>query len=164
MMPEVCNKVAIEPHLQPVTSEEISCASQHPGWCHSTPRMVPLNTQDGTSQDPEWCFSTPRMVPLNTQDGASQHPGWCLSTPGRCLSMPRMVPLPAPRMGQVWMWQQSFWASRFEGAFLTLGFPTHSHLSNQQSQLLSCYLKHENIKNGAYDQRIWEVEQATFTL
>ena len=97
MMPEVCNKVAIEPHLQPVTSEEISClstprmvpyqqpgcasqhpgclcqdgASQHPGWCLSTPRMVPLNTQDGALPATGACLSTPRMVPLNTQDGTS---------------------------------------------------------------------------------------------
>ena len=62
-MPEVCNKVAIEPHLQPVTSEEISCSSQHPGWCLSTPRMVPLNTQDGASA------STQDGTSTSTQDG-----------------------------------------------------------------------------------------------
>ena len=56
----------------------------------------------------------------------------------------------------------SFLASRIERAFFDLRVSTHSHHSNQQSQLLSCYLKHENIKNGMYDQRIREVEQATF--
>ena len=85
MMPEVCNNVAIEPHLQPVTSEEISCVSQHPGWCLSTPRLLPLNTQDGASQHPEWCLSTLRMVPLPAL---------------------RMIPLPALSMGQGWMLQQ----------------------------------------------------------
>ena len=126
-MPEVCNKVAIEPHLQPVTSEEISCASQHPGWYFSTPRMVPLNTQDGATQHPGWCHSTTRMVPLNTQDGASQHPGWCLS-------IPRMVPLntqdgtPASTQDgtststsdgtRLDVAAYNFWASRIERVFL----------------------------------------------
>ena len=54
--------------------------------------------------------------------------------------------------------------SRFQRAFLTLEGFQPIYPWNQQSQLLSCYLKHENIKNGMYDQRIWEVEQATFTL
>ena len=142
--------------------------SQHPGWCLSTPRMVPLNTQDGASQNPGWCHSTPRMVPLNTQDGASQNPGWCHSTP-------RMVPLktqdgtpastqdgPSPSTSdgtRLDVGAYSFWAGRIERAFLN---PILT--SNQQSQLLSCYRKLENIKNGMYDQRIREVEQATFTL
>ena len=108
MMPEVCNKVAIEPHLEPITSEEMSCASQHPGWCLSTPRMVPLNTQDGAPQHPGWCLSTLRMVPLSTLG---------------------MVPLPALRIGQGWMWQQiAFGRVGSREHFLTLGFPTHSHL------------------------------------
>ena len=82
-----------------------------------------------------------RMVPLKTQIGSSTS-----TSDGTRLDVA----------------VDSFWASRIERAFFDLRVSTHFHLSNQQSQLLSCYLKHENIKNGMYDQRIREVEQATF--
>ena len=118
------------PRMVPLNTQ--NGASQHPGWCLSTPRMVSLNTQNGASQHPEWCLSTPRMVPLNTQDGASQYPGWCLSTPRMVpLSTLGMVPLPALRIGQGWMWQQiAFGRVGSREHFLTLGFPTHSHLES----------------------------------
>ena len=120
MMPEVCNKVAIEPHLQPITSEEMSCASQHPGWCLSTPRMVPLNTQNGASQHPEWCLSIPRMVPLNTQNGASINTRGGTSTSTQDWTRLDVA-------------ADSFWTSRFERAFFDLRVSHPFSPSNQQS-------------------------------
>ncbi len=56
-----------------------------------------------------------------------------------------------------------FWGSRFERAFFDVRVFNPYAPSNRQTQLSSTYRNHENTKKRAYDQRIREIEHATFT-
>ena len=56
-----------------------------------------------------------------------------------------------------------FWGSRFERAFFDVRVFNPYAPSNRQPQLSTTYRKHENIKKRAYDQRIRDVENSTFT-
>ncbi|XP_064404503.1 uncharacterized protein LOC135349822, partial [Halichondria panicea] len=56
-----------------------------------------------------------------------------------------------------------FWGSRFERAFFNVRVFNPYAPSNRQPQLSTTYHKHENIKKRAYDQRIRDVENSTFT-
>ena len=54
-----------------------------------------------------------------------------------------------------------FWGGRFEKAFLDVR--VFSAQSDRHSPLSSVYCKHEQEKRRHYDQRVREVEHATFT-
>ena len=56
-----------------------------------------------------------------------------------------------------------FWGGRFEKAFVDVRVFNPSTRSNRHSPLSSVYRKHEQEKRRQYDQRIQEVEKATFT-
>ena len=56
-----------------------------------------------------------------------------------------------------------FGGSRFERAFFDVRVFNPYAPSNRQPQLSTTYRKHENIKKRAYDQRIRDVENSTFT-
>ena len=56
-----------------------------------------------------------------------------------------------------------FWGGTFERTFFDVRvFNPHAPL-NRHTQLSSCYSKHEQMKKCAYEQRIREVEHASFT-
>ena len=56
-----------------------------------------------------------------------------------------------------------FWGGRFEKAFVDVRVFNPSAQSNQHSSLPSVYRKHEQEKRRQYDQRVREIEHATFT-
>ena len=56
-----------------------------------------------------------------------------------------------------------FWGGRFEKAFLDVRVFNPSTRSNQQASLQSVYRRHEQEKRRHYEQRIREVEHASFT-
>ena len=57
-----------------------------------------------------------------------------------------------------------FWGGgRFEKAFVDVRVFNPSAQSNRHASLSSVYRKHEQEKRRQYDQRVREVEQATFT-
>ena len=56
-----------------------------------------------------------------------------------------------------------FWRGRFEKAFVDVRVFNPSTQSNRQSPLTSIYRKHKQEKRRRYDQRVCEVEHATFT-
>ena len=56
-----------------------------------------------------------------------------------------------------------FWGSRFERAFFDVRVFNPYAPSNRQTQLYTTYRNHEKIKKRVYDQRIREIEHATFT-
>ncbi len=56
-----------------------------------------------------------------------------------------------------------FWVRRFEKTFGDVRVFNPYTPSNSNTTITSCYKKHENQKRRAYDQRIREVEHATFT-
>ncbi len=56
-----------------------------------------------------------------------------------------------------------FWGGRFEKTFVDVRVFNPYAPSNSNTTITSCYKKHENQKKRAYDQRIREVEHATFT-
>ncbi len=56
-----------------------------------------------------------------------------------------------------------FWGGRFEKTFVDVRVFNPYAPSNSNSTITSCYKKHENQKKRAYDQRIRDVEHATFT-
>ncbi|MDA8002156.1 MAG: reverse transcriptase domain-containing protein, partial [Alphaproteobacteria bacterium] len=58
---------------------------------------------------------------------------------------------------------QGFWGGRFEKAFLDIRVFNPSARSNRQAPLQSVYRRHELEKKRQYEQRIREVEHATFT-
>ena len=58
---------------------------------------------------------------------------------------------------------QGFWGGRFEKAFLDIRIFNPSARSNRQAPLQSVYRRHELEKKRQYEQRIREVEHATFT-
>ena len=56
-----------------------------------------------------------------------------------------------------------FWGGRFEKAFMDARVFNPSAQSNRRGPLASVYRTHEVEKKRQYDQRIREVERATFT-
>ena len=55
------------------------------------------------------------------------------------------------------------WGGKFEKTFFDVRVFNPHALSNRQGQLSDTYKRHENEKKRAYDQRVREVEHATFT-
>ena len=94
---EVCNSVTIEPHLQPISGEQLSGAS--------------ANSQDGARLD----------VAMN-----------------------------------------GLWGGRYEKSFLDIRVFNPFAPSNRHTNLSTCYRKHENEKKREYEQRILNVEHASF--
>ena len=56
-----------------------------------------------------------------------------------------------------------FWGGTFEKTFIDVRVFNPNAPSNRHTQLSSCYRKHEQMKKCAYEQRIREVEHASFT-
>ena len=56
-----------------------------------------------------------------------------------------------------------FWGGRFERTFVDVRVFNPYAPSNRNSTISTCYRNHENQKKRTYDQRIREVEHATFT-
>ena len=56
-----------------------------------------------------------------------------------------------------------FWGGRFERAFVDVRVFNPSTQSNRQAPLSSVYRRHEQEKRRQYDERVCEVEHATFT-
>jgi len=56
-----------------------------------------------------------------------------------------------------------FWGGRFEKAFVDVRVFNPSAQSNHHAPLSFIYHKHEQEKRRQYDQRVREVEHATFT-
>ena len=56
-----------------------------------------------------------------------------------------------------------FWGGRFEKAFLDVRVFNPCAQSNRRSPLTSVYRRHEQEKKRQYEQRVCEVEHATFT-
>ena len=56
-----------------------------------------------------------------------------------------------------------FWGGRYERTFFDIRIFNPHAPSNRSCPLPSCYRKHEKIKKRAYEQRILEVEHASFT-
>ena len=56
-----------------------------------------------------------------------------------------------------------FWGGRFEKAFLDVRVFNPSARSNRQTSLQAVYRRHEQEKKRQYEQRVREVEHATFT-
>ena len=56
-----------------------------------------------------------------------------------------------------------FWGGRFEKAFLDVRVFNPSAQSNWCGPLASVYRRHKQEKKRQYEQRVWEVEHATFT-
>ena len=55
-----------------------------------------------------------------------------------------------------------FWGGRHERAFFDIRV-FNPHAPSNGGSIAKCYRKHENIKKRAYDQRVREIEQGTFT-
>ena len=56
-----------------------------------------------------------------------------------------------------------FWGGRFEKVFLDVRVFNPSTQSNRCGPLASVYRRHKQEKKRQYEQRVWEVEHATFT-
>ena len=56
-----------------------------------------------------------------------------------------------------------FWGGRFEKAFIDVRVFNPSAQSNRRAPLSSVYRKHKQEKRRQYDQRVREIEHATFT-
>ena len=56
-----------------------------------------------------------------------------------------------------------FWRGRFEEAFIDVRILNPNAQSNRHALLSSIYRKHEQEKRREYDQRVREIEHATFT-
>lgn len=56
-----------------------------------------------------------------------------------------------------------FWGGRFERTYFDVRVFNPHAPSNRQSSLTSCYRKHETLKKRAYEQRVREIEHASFT-
>ena len=56
-----------------------------------------------------------------------------------------------------------FWGGRFERTYIDVRVFNPHAPSNQQSSLSSCYRRQESLKKRAYEQRVREVEHASFT-
>ena len=57
-----------------------------------------------------------------------------------------------------------FWGGRYEKTFLDVRVFNPHAPSNSNTSINNCYRKHEKEKKRAYEQRILEVEHASFTL
>ena len=98
LLTEICHDVCIEPDLQPITGEVLTC--------------ITSNTQDGARLD----------IAAN-----------------------------------------GFWGGRFERAYFDVRVFNPHAPSNRQTRMPACYRKHESVKKRAYEQRVREVEHASFT-
>ena len=58
---------------------------------------------------------------------------------------------------------RGFWGGRFERAFFDVRVFSPSAPTNQSHQLRANYHRHEQEKHRAYEQRVQEVERASFT-
>ena len=56
-----------------------------------------------------------------------------------------------------------FWSGRYERTFIDVRIFNPHAPSNRNSDLATCYRKHERSKKRAYEQRVREVEHASFT-
>ena len=56
-----------------------------------------------------------------------------------------------------------FWGGRYERTFIDVRIFNPHAPSNHNSDLATCYRKHERSKKRAYEQRVREVEHASFT-
>ena len=56
-----------------------------------------------------------------------------------------------------------FWSGRHERTFCDVRVFNPHAPSNRNTNLTSCYRKHERLKKNAYEQRVREVEHASFT-
>ena len=56
-----------------------------------------------------------------------------------------------------------FWGGRYERTFIDVRIFNPHAPSNRNSDLATCYRKHERSKKRAYEQRVREVEHASFT-
>ena len=56
-----------------------------------------------------------------------------------------------------------FWGGRYERTFFDVRIFNPHARSNCQTSLTTCYRKHKNIKKRTYEQRVREVEHASFT-
>ena len=56
-----------------------------------------------------------------------------------------------------------FWGDRHERTFCDVRVFNPHAPSNRNTNLTSCYRKHERLKKNAYEQRVREVEHASFT-
>ena len=56
-----------------------------------------------------------------------------------------------------------FWGGRFERTYFDVRVFNPHAPSNRQSSLSSCYRRQESLKKRAYEQRVREVEHASFT-
>ena len=56
-----------------------------------------------------------------------------------------------------------FWGGKFERAFFDVRVFNPHAPSNQTSQIASSYRRHENEKRRVYEQRVREIEHASFT-
>ena len=56
-----------------------------------------------------------------------------------------------------------FWGGTFERTYFDVRVFNPHAPSNRHTQPSSCYRKHERIKKRAYEQRVREIEHATFT-
>ncbi len=57
-----------------------------------------------------------------------------------------------------------FWGGRFQKTYLDVRVFNPFAPSNSHFNLTACYRKHELIKKRAYEQRIKEIENASFTI
>ena len=55
-----------------------------------------------------------------------------------------------------------FWGGRHERAFFDVRI-FNPHAASNRQPIPTCYRKHENAKNRAYEQRIREIEHGSFT-
>ena len=55
------------------------------------------------------------------------------------------------------------WGSRYERTYFDVRIFNPHATSNRQTNLSACYRKHERVKKRAYEQRIQEIEQSSFT-
>ena len=56
-----------------------------------------------------------------------------------------------------------FWGGRYERTFIDVRIFNPHAPSNRNSDLVTCYRKHEKSKKRAYEQRVREMEHASFT-
>ena len=56
-----------------------------------------------------------------------------------------------------------FWGGRYERSFCDVRVFNPHAPSNRNSNLASCYRRHERLKKNSYEQRIRDIEHASFT-
>ena len=56
-----------------------------------------------------------------------------------------------------------FWGGRYKRTFLDVRVFNPHAASNRNTTIENCYLKHEREKKRAYEQRVRDIEHASFT-